>query len=570
MVGEVCVGYGADGHASTSGKLGFDFGLNASGGSVQLALPMTVGLNVTPGIRGVSNPVISLPTDGFALEAGGFNYLSAHGIVPVGPPALRSFAPTFSSHLDAVAQLDFSVGGHICYIYCLSGDVSQTLGGSVSLFNVGPIPGGGYTASALGLGNLTLPYEIPLSNVGKLTINVPNVNTDSSVQGGYDPATKTVTSKGRDSIFGLSLDLAAIVGKAFPILDPFFGSHDFGPVGSYNLLSASIGMFLEYAEKFVAKVRDVVVGFVFTDPVSVNGAAASNFVLPTRGEELTIAAAPGAGAGFKSVGVLPVFYIQAGIHHEPSLIPTLQGELKVLQLSVAGHEFGPLVDARFGIDLAQLNLPSFDTVSDYIPIVGMPFNIYPTVLPITEDRCRTEFCSNHEYREVREQCPRGDHGEIPVFCDPSLQRYRMWIVDASCPLSVAAYECPNAFEIGQTSLSSFTNRNLDDLIFTNASSLTFPSGLQGPLLPVDYGSNWLAQNGFTANAPPFPAFAPFLFPFEITASVPEPGTITLLLAGVAAIVISRRRRNTCSVDAIADNRVLYKASPYCLFMISRY
>lgn len=73
VVGEVCVGYGADGHASTSGKLGFDFGLNASGGSVQLALPMTVGLNVTPGIRGVSNPVISLPTDGFALEAGGFN-----------------------------------------------------------------------------------------------------------------------------------------------------------------------------------------------------------------------------------------------------------------------------------------------------------------------------------------------------------------------------------------------------------------------------------------------------------------------------------------------------------------
>ena len=48
MLGEVCVGYRADEQASTNDRLGFDLGLHASGGSVQVALPMNVGKRPNP------------------------------------------------------------------------------------------------------------------------------------------------------------------------------------------------------------------------------------------------------------------------------------------------------------------------------------------------------------------------------------------------------------------------------------------------------------------------------------------------------------------------------------------
>jgi PEP-CTERM motif len=550
VLGNVCVGYGADGHASTNGKLGFDLGLHASGGSVQVVMPMTLGLHVDPGVRGLSGTLISVPVNNFSLEAGGFNYLSSHGVISVGPPEVRSYAPSFDAHLNADAQLGFSLDGHICYIYCLSGNVDEQPGGIEPLFNIAPVAGGGYSASALG-NDVSLPYTVGLGeNLGTLEFNVPNVNTDSSnpaLQGadgiGYDAAMKTVTSKARDEVFGISLDLTAIVGDAYPILEPFIGNHDFGPIGSYDLLSASLGVFLEYAEKFVASVKDVVVGFVFSDEVSVNNHDASNFYVPdlssTKDQELFITPGPGVG-GIENIGVVPVYYVRTEVHHEPSLVPTLEGELKVLDFSLAGHEFGPLADEQFDIPLGELDLPSFDTVSDYIPIVGMPFNIHPSFSQnaLITDPCAIGPCIDHEIRVLRRGCPIVIG---PSSCDPTLEPNEMYIVDGSCPESASPFDCPNHLDIGKTSLSAFTDQNLDDLIFTNATSLTFPAGLQGPLLAAGYASNWLSEHGVTNDAPPFPDFPAFQFPFDIPGTVPEPGTFGLAFTGMLAVAFARRR-----------------------------
>ena len=87
VVGETCVGYGADGQASAGGKLGLDFGLHINAGAVNLALPETIGLQYSNAIRTLSSASITMPSNSFALTAGGLSYNSVHGPVSIAWPA---------------------------------------------------------------------------------------------------------------------------------------------------------------------------------------------------------------------------------------------------------------------------------------------------------------------------------------------------------------------------------------------------------------------------------------------------------------------------------------------------
>ena len=550
VVGETCVGYGADGQASAGGKLGLDFGLHINAGAVNLALPETIGLQYSNAIRTLSSASITMPSNSFALTAGGLSYNSVHGPVSIAGPVMRTYAPSVEAHLNAVAQLSFDASGHICYVYCLSGNVSENIAQTQPLFSIGQAQNGQYGVSVLGQSLGSLPVNVPLfGNVGNLFLNVPNTSTDSTQAGGFDSGSQTIRTEARAPFAGVSLDIPALLGKAFPVVDPLLGEHDLGAVGSYSLLSANIGLYLELQQKFTASIANVGTGFLFSEPVSVNGSGPTQIAGVLPGQSISITAPGLTPLGGRTVGVLPFFNTAVQVVNETSIVPTVAGDVTLLQLSIAGKDLGSVFHKSFDIPVGEFAFDPFTTIATApLPVIGTPFalNIQPDLQ--TSAVCNLPDCagSGSTYNVVTEPC----YSDGP---DCGAQYARVYRVSADCTQFIKSL-CPDAELVA---MSPSVQLSGGGTLFTNGLigfPLELPQGSQGPVDDASVASQWLASN-FVAAGSTFPANN-FVFPFEIT--VPEPGSSHLVAIAMLLLVISnglgvgRRSHRCANVKRLTD------------------
>ena len=261
--------------ASTSGKVGFNLGVNFDSGSVNARTNYNTTIDVPTSVS--AGQLVTFNTSGTSLTGG----------------SLTSQFPTASVTLSAVLQ----VSANFAATGCLTGSCGTaqfstgTLGGTQPIVALNPngqggiqyFGGTGFLSDALNAavttGAVTLPTGFPASltipptagagSLGTITAYLPQPNAS----GGLNAGGTGLTATGSSPLLGVSLDVGNLLSEAATGTTGYFdGSVDMGSGFGvdYNLVNVQMGPQINLTQTFDLT-PTLLVNLQFSQPVDVGG-----------------------------------------------------------------------------------------------------------------------------------------------------------------------------------------------------------------------------------------------------------------------------------------------------------
>lgn len=330
---EISLGsYGATIEGETNGRVGFNVGIAAQSGTVNVQYPVGIQFDYP-------DPLTVLPGETFTISTSYTN----------GPSLLETAFPEASLTVDFVFDVYAAGGVDVCVVGCggldfPTIDVNQTIP-IVNLTGQDPIE-----------------LEI-LGGLGNLAGQIPDIHTSDATVAGDG----SLASSGLDTLVSLTVD-ADLVATTLLGLPPLGAGFDVLGVGaSYDLLNILVGGAFQ-----------VVQSFTF-DPTLMARLDLSN------GETLTVEVGQNANIVMPDVdvlGITPTFYLENEFTNTTSLRLDPTVDFEALQASLFANFPGIVNDLGVG----DLNL-SFGPLFEYhwtTPGIGIPVFQESWALPFAE------------------------------------------------------------------------------------------------------------------------------------------------------------------------------------------
>lgn len=542
-----CAGFAAELHGETRGRLGFEYGVRGTAGSLSIEYPVRASLNISDALI-TGQPFSITPTLDLALN--GFDYWAPRGRnslqrVNTGPPTLQSTGPSLQAHLDAIADIYVRLGGKLCAGVCPNPPDLVLDTGEQRLELLALNRNNDGAARALGMNLGSLPAQFPVTPFLSVSLDKPNLDTNSNASGGVDPATGMLTSRARDDVAGLTLNLTELIGTFVPLLKPVLGKKEYLGVG-YNLLDATAGLTLDLAQELGFAQAEMVTHLEFSDPVRnvTTGVVGTGFDIPLgETQEFVVNA--------RNIGMVPTFRFTGAGSNSTDLVLGGNVGVQALALSIDGIKLGPLVKEEASADFGTFNVWNAQGFAiPFDPVTVRPVNLefeVPRVAQLGVDICQLAafvglpHCIDRFVR-VRTDLCNVDDLAVNTDCSDAVTRGEIWSVDADCRTgSVFGVGCDPVF-MGFTDLvASLVARHatlidesgLGDLVFSNIDRFNLAAIAQGALRTDADARALLASLG------EYPIFREFSAPPGAQV-VPEPGGVLLL--GTSLVLLARRVR----------------------------
>lgn len=358
--------YGAEVSINTSGNAGLAYSVQLGAGALTLTFPEKISFT-TP------DPGTIVSGQAFTIQA---NVTPAVSITlasgAVSTANLQTTGPSLTASVSLQAQVNLSANARGCVVGCVRGSININPGFTQSLLSLDTTQG---TLSVLGsqLPQTNGAWSTTLAG-GAATINarVPVLNTDSAQGGGWSGT--TLSSTVRANVLGLDVSLDRILSTAVG-LPPLNGS--FGPV-NYNILTATAGATLDVQQSF-GFTPNLQAALGFTAPVTMlqsdgtYGAASNsaNITLAAGLNTFTFQA-----PGVTSLGVNPVFTLNNSTSNQTSLVVGGSIAVSAGSISAFGKSVGPIFSATQSLgSLPPISLYSTSFTVNTPTITATPFNI---------------------------------------------------------------------------------------------------------------------------------------------------------------------------------------------------
>lgn len=542
-----CVGWAAELHGETRGRIGFEYGVSGTSGSLAVEYPVRASLNISDSLV-TGQPFSITPT--LEVMPDGFDYWAPRGrgsvqLVNSGAPTLQSQGPTLQAHLDALAEVYARLGGKLCAGACPNPPELVVDTGLKRLELLALNRNNDGAARALGIDLGSLPVQFPVTPFLSVSLDKPDLNTNSRVSGGFDATTGALTSQARDDVAGVTLDLTNLVGTFVPILEPFLGQHEYLGVG-YNLIDATAGLTLDVAQQLGFAQAGMVTHLEFTDPVRnlTTNAFGTGFDIPLgETQEFVVNA--------RNIGVVPTFSFAGTGSNSTDLVLGGNVGVQALALGIDGIKLGPLVKEEASADFGTFDLWNQAFAIPFDPVTVRPVNLafaVPYNVQLDADLCDLApflglpRCFNRVMR-VRTDLCNVDELAVNPSCSDAVKRGEIWSVDASCATgSIFGLGCDPVF-VGFTDLVAslipqlttlIDETALGDLLFSNIGRFELAQVAQGALRTDADARALLASLG------EYPLFREFVAPAGT--QVPEPDGLMLLATALCAFAWLRRPR----------------------------
>jgi hypothetical protein len=328
---------GATLSASTSGKVGFDVGYSFDSGTVNA----DVGYDTH----------LSLPD---TVTPGEYFYLNPSSIL-AGQQQLTTSFPQASAKIDAVFQagVNFDATGCVALAGCTSGQGGVNIDETFEVVSFNDPTSSPGQIKILGEADPALfqfgsPIEIggPLTNVGNVTVHVPELETTGSL----DTSANKIVSGGETNFIDLRADMDGLALLAVGLPTILGASLDIGPVSiSYDVVDVEAGPDIKIVQQFELD-PTLMVDLQFDDFVDIQGVGSTQSYSGSWDSLPGIALLP----GDTNVAVTPTFYVDTQLSNQTGF--GVSGVFTTQALSAsATASLGPL-----SVDLA-----SFDPVVDF-------------------------------------------------------------------------------------------------------------------------------------------------------------------------------------------------------------
>lgn len=337
--------FGSQLGVSTSGQLGVNVGFSADGGSMNAAIPASVGLGFPTTVAFGQSANITVDPVQYGL-----------GLMNTTSASLQAYADlVLQARLDASLQVCafgcfINAGGTLVNINTVNELASINRGGN------GQVNVVGITAAVIGQ-----PNNLP-NGLGTVQVNFP--------QGSSGGGTSVLNSSASTSVLSLNIDATNVATNLLgvPALHGSFGSCPDGCL-SYNVLTATASVNLLVNQSFsltpsaelalfVAETGQTIIVPVGTNPGTIS------IPFPTGTNSLTIfpyLSLSGAFSNTTTVALNPYFSLSGGA-----------GGFCLLS-ACAG--FGPLFSSTFNLGTFDLFTQSFNSNFSLGVIAGQPFTI---------------------------------------------------------------------------------------------------------------------------------------------------------------------------------------------------
>lgn len=535
-----CTYFGAKGVFGGSGKAGVNYGFALGGGTLDIRYPVRITLDLPYSSDGTGAPKIG---EAFTIDS---SWSVATFKTPKGPgttslnASLASHGPAVEAFIDLIGETSASVSGELCVGGCFKHTVNFPIGVSPEVAAVNRNGDGQLRAfgqSVSGSGNLA-------GGIIQYDLKIPTLDAKGGLQ-----ADKSLAASTQDKLIGLGLGIDELISAVIgvPLSDSFgitvAGEH-FG-VG-YNLLEADAWLNMMLAQK-LGFIAAPLVKLEFSSPVQImangNWVDTGTTVQFNAGDSVTLRA-PGAAI----LGVIPTYGLFAAASNELDFV--MEGELSMsaLGLSSSIGNLGPLYSESMSLGIGSLEVADKDFLVDMESVVAGAFNM--AFLPWPDLQTGTQLGALTFWDQGQWTPPPGSSCAGLAECSALAQSKVMGFFDLSrvplpdcladpdgCSESVLAELMRQLLALGPVDGRYFSSGQrlyeenggdvfLNDLI-----------GLEELVLAVQpditQGEIDAANAALAARFGP----QPFVVP---PAPVPEPGTLALVAAALAALYWRRR------------------------------
>ena len=471
------------------------------------------------------------------------------GTVPIlrttGPTAQALIGMELAARLEAVAR--------VCVVGCLGPNLDVGVNLSQELLAINNFNDGQIRVLGREVGRVGGPSQTV--NRGALSLNValPTLNTDSRSVGGFNG--NVLRSSSRSNILSLGVSLDKVVSDLLGLPPLNAKSGGFG----YNIVTANAGLGIDVSQRFTFNPTTTAT-LNFTSPV-IRRTSSGLFPLANAttsltfnvGETLTLRA-PGAA----SLGIAPRFTLDNTTRNETGLSVNSDFYVSAGGISAFGLDAGPIFQRRAASTVAEIPLFAQDFRVDVPSIATTPFNI---VFNPLFNAVATPAGEPFDPCVFVDSCNKSGFVSSPVFQATDSFRIANLFDRVARPgtgcrvfgLDEFGRVCDNRFadvffnvlaglgdsvRVGDIS-PSFVESSEEGF------NRVFGAAVQPPelapfavLSDTDAGAlQRLAALGFVRD------FAPFIVPpgDPFPTSVPEPGSLLLVLTGLLAAAGWRRR-----------------------------